>query len=104
MEKQERVVDPQVIDEVMKLPFHKAYEHLNGGNASNSNHNHNQHQQQQQQQPIITRNLIEAAAILSLVVQVQKMITVHCTVHSFISIPPQSNIDIELYSTLGVIE
>ena len=47
--------------------------------------------------------------MLSLVVQVQ-MITVHCTlhctatVHSFISIPPQSNIDIELYSTLGVIE
>eukprot|EP00979_Chaetoceros_neogracilis_P002426 scaffold423_cov278-Chaetoceros_neogracile.AAC.3 len=62
MEKQERVVDPQVIDEVMKLPFHKAYEHLNGGNASSSNHNHNQ--QQQQQQPIITRNLIEAAAAL----------------------------------------
>ena len=97
------MVDPQVIDEVMKLPLHKAYEHLNGGNASNSNHNHNQ-QQQQLQQPIITRNLIEAAAVLSLVVQVQ-MITVHCTVHSFISIPPQSNIDIELTtSTLDVIE
>ena len=104
MEKQERVVDPQVIDEVMKLPFHKAYEHLNGGNASNSNHNHNQQQQQQQQQPIITRNLIEAAAILSLVVASSND-HCDCTMHSFnIHSTTQSNIDIELYSTLGVIE
>jgi len=34
MEKQERVVDQEVIDEVMKLPFYKAYGNLiqNGGN------------------------------------------------------------------------
>jgi len=67
MEKQERVIDPQVIDEVMKLPFHKAYEHVNGGNASasaNTSTSSNRNQQQQQQQPIITRELIEAAAAL----------------------------------------
>lgn len=75
MEKQERVIDPQVIDEVMKLPFHKAYENLNVGNVSNgggsggggggsgSGSGSGQHQQQQHA-PIITRELIEAAAAL----------------------------------------
>lgn len=65
MEKQERVVDPQVIDEVMKLPFHKAYGHPYN-NGANSNHlnggvNSPQHQNPQ---PIITRELVEAAAAL----------------------------------------
>lgn len=59
MEKQERVVDPAVIDEVMKLPFHKAYQHLlsnggvNGLPAGGAPH-----------QPIVTRELVEQAASL----------------------------------------
>lgn len=73
MEKQERVVDPQVINEVMKLPFHKAYEHLSQQhNSSNSNHTpsggnpstQSQPPQRQQHHPILTRELIEAAAAL----------------------------------------
>ena len=59
MEKQERVVDSQVIDEVLKLPFDRAYSHLNssfvGGadpNAGGGGH------------PFITRELVEAAAAL----------------------------------------
>ncbi len=59
IEKQERTVDPQVIDEVMKLPFHKAYEHLNGTSSHNplSNAHMAQH-------PLISRELVEAAAAL----------------------------------------
>jgi len=57
MEKQERVVDPQVIDEVMKLPFHKAYDHLNGSGSSG-------HKSTVPQHPLITRELVEAAAAL----------------------------------------
>ena len=59
IEKQERTVDPQVIDEVMKLPFHKAYEHLNGTGSHNplSNAHMAQH-------PLISRELVEAAAAL----------------------------------------
>jgi 5'-AMP-activated protein kinase catalytic alpha subunit len=59
MEKQERTVDPQVIDEVMKLPFHKAYEHLNGTSSHNtiSSSHIAQH-------PLISRELVEAAAAL----------------------------------------
>ena len=83
MEKQERVVDPAVIDEVMKLPFHKAYQHLlnGGGGMSNNNgsmvsssHNNNSHQQQSSasssnnnnnnNSSIITRELVESAASL----------------------------------------
>jgi 5'-AMP-activated protein kinase catalytic alpha subunit len=59
MEKQERVVDPQVIDEVMKLPFHKAYEHFNGGQSHNP-----MLPNQIPQHPIISRQLVEAAAAL----------------------------------------
>uniref|UniRef100_A0A7S2WHL7 non-specific serine/threonine protein kinase n=1 Tax=Eucampia antarctica TaxID=49252 RepID=A0A7S2WHL7_9STRA len=59
IEKQERVVDPQVIDEVMKLPFHKAYGHLtNGGNLHGSNGS------SIPQHPLIARELVEAAAAL----------------------------------------
>jgi len=92
MEKQERVIDPQVIDEVMKLPFHKAYENLNVGSVSNGGGSGGgsgggggggsgggsggsgsgtgtgtgsaSGQNQQQHPPIITRELIEAAAAL----------------------------------------
>lgn len=53
MEKQERVVDPQVIDEVMKLPFHKAYESFSNLQSGS-----------QQKIPVITRELVEAAAAL----------------------------------------
>lgn len=59
IEKQERSVDPQVIDEVMKLPFHKAYEHLNG--TSSHNPLNNAHMAQH---PLISRELVEAAAAL----------------------------------------
>ena len=54
MEKQERIIDQEVIDEVMKLPFHKAYGSLspngmvNGVNLSG----------------IVTRELVERAAAL----------------------------------------
>ena len=58
MEKQERVVDPQVIDEVMKLPFHKAYDHLSNGNHSNIMNSNGVHQ------PLISRELVEVAAAL----------------------------------------
>ena len=57
MEKQERVVDPQVIDEVMKLPFHKAYGHLSNGNNGMNGAAMPQH-------PLVSRNLVEAAAAL----------------------------------------
>ena len=58
MEKQERVVDSQVIDEVLKLPFDRAYSHLNSafivGAEPNGVGGH----------PFITRELVEAAAAL----------------------------------------
>ena len=52
IEKQERVVDQQVIDEVMKLPFHLAYENLGAGNNSSS------------QNFVVPRELVETAAAL----------------------------------------
>ena len=64
MEKQERVVDSEVIDEVMKLPFHKAYGSLahNGANhmmngAINIPHHQFPH-------GIVQRELVERAAAL----------------------------------------
>ena len=63
MEKQERVVDSEVIDEVMKLPFHKAYGSLNQNGTSNHMMN-GVMQQQQQQYPIVSRDLVERAAAL----------------------------------------
>lgn len=66
MEKQERVVDPQVIDEVMKLPFHKAYDNLTVGdiNGGGGNPNSNNLANNRPQHPHITRELVEAAAAL----------------------------------------
>jgi 5'-AMP-activated protein kinase catalytic alpha subunit len=66
MEKQERTVDPQVIDEVMQLPLHKAYDHLNfnGSSQSSSSGNSNTNGGHAPQQPFITRELVEAAAAL----------------------------------------
>ncbi|CAB9500160.1 activated protein kinase catalytic subunit alpha-1 [Seminavis robusta] len=63
MEKQERVVDREVIDEVMKLPFHKAYGnvHTNGDHLMNGVMCIPQHQFPQ---GIITRELVEQAAAL----------------------------------------
>jgi 5'-AMP-activated protein kinase, catalytic alpha subunit len=61
MEKQERIVDQEVIDEVMNLPFHKAYGFLNQTNGVNGlNMNH----QQPFPNGLITRDLIERAAAL----------------------------------------
>lgn len=60
MEKQERVIDPAVIDEVMKLPFHKAYQHLMEGGMMNGNGvplNQPTHS-------LISRELVESAASL----------------------------------------
>ena len=62
MEKQERVVDPAVIDEVMKLPFHKAYQHLLNGAMMNGLPS--SLPQNQPSYPLITRELIESAASL----------------------------------------
>lgn len=61
MEKQERVIDSQVIDEVLKLPFHRAYSGLANPNGLNNNHQHHHHQQPLS---VITRELVEAAAAL----------------------------------------
>lgn len=61
MEKQERVVDSQVIDEVLKLPFDRAYSHLNNGfNGGSGDPNGGT----QHGHPVITRELVEAAAAL----------------------------------------
>lgn len=61
IEKQERVVDQEVIDEVMKLPFHKAY-----GNAIQSHGMGGGIDYPLQQFPagLITRDLVEQAASL----------------------------------------
>jgi serine/threonine protein kinase len=63
MEKQERVVDSEVIDEVMKLPFHKAYGSLNssGNQMMNGGINVPQHQFPS---GIVSRELVENAAAL----------------------------------------
>mmetsp|Transcript_37624 Transcript_37624/g.80304 ORF Transcript_37624/g.80304 Transcript_37624/m.80304 type:complete len:698 (-) Transcript_37624:117-2210(-) len=61
MEKQERVVDPAVIDEVMKLPFHKAYQHLTNGGMNGIPSGIPQNQPSH---PLITRELVESAASL----------------------------------------
>ncbi|KAL3925605.1 MAG: hypothetical protein SGILL_000299 [Bacillariaceae sp.] len=58
MEKQERVVDSEVIDEVMKLPFHKAYGSFNQNGVMNGA------MQQQPQYPAVSRDLVERAAAL----------------------------------------
>jgi serine/threonine protein kinase len=87
MEKQERIVDQEVIDEVMKLPFHKAYgnslsSHNNpingliiasGGNtaaaAAGAQHHHHHHHAVVAASAlfptgIVTRELVERAAAL----------------------------------------
>lgn len=61
MEKQERIVDQGVIDEVMKLPFHKAYGNPTQITAVNGMMNIPQHQPPN---GIISRELIERAAAL----------------------------------------
>ena len=61
MEKQERVVDSEVIDEVLKLPFHKAYGSLNSNGLLNGAMNA---PQQQFPQGIVSRELVEQAAAL----------------------------------------
>lgn len=63
MEKQERVIDSEVIDEVMKLPLHKAY---GGTHFANGNHNmlNGAPPQHHPQSPLVSRELIELAAAL----------------------------------------
>jgi len=61
MEKQERVVDAQVIDEVMKLPFHKAYGSMANQNGTT---NHSMNGSAVPQCPTVSRELIEKAAAL----------------------------------------
>lgn len=61
IEKQERIVDQEVIDEVMKLPFHKAYGSLVQSGIMNGAMNIPQHQFPN---GIITRELVETAASL----------------------------------------
>jgi len=71
MEKQERIVDQEVIDEVMELPFHKAYGNHALPNNNNNNNGPNAPPPGQQQQPqhpfptgLVTRELVETAAAL----------------------------------------
>lgn len=52
MEKQERVVDGEVIDEVLKLPFEKVLSTMNMNGAGGGNY------------PVISRDLVERAAAL----------------------------------------
>jgi 5'-AMP-activated protein kinase catalytic alpha subunit len=52
MEKQERVVDGEVIDEVLKLPFEKVLSNMNANGAGGGNY------------PVISRDLVERAAAL----------------------------------------
>lgn len=62
IEKQERIVDQEVIDEVMKLPFHKAY-----GNLANTNSPMNRVLNIPQYQipaGLVTRDMVEHAASL----------------------------------------
>jgi serine/threonine protein kinase len=61
MEKQERIVDQEVIDEVMKLPFHKAYGSLSHNNPINGLIGNAQHAFPT---GIVTRELVERAAAL----------------------------------------
>lgn len=56
MEKQERIVDQEVIDEVMKLPFHKAYGNLKASRNGIT--------QPQFPSGLVTRELVERAAAL----------------------------------------
>lgn len=60
MEKQERVIDSEVIDEVMKLPFHKAY----GGNLGQNGGSHMMTNSMAHQLPSVSRELVERAASL----------------------------------------
>lgn len=60
MEKQERVVDSEVIDEVMKLPFHKAY----GGSFGQNGSNHMLNGAMAHHLPVVSRDLVERAAAL----------------------------------------
>jgi serine/threonine protein kinase len=73
MEKQERVVDQEVIDEVMRLPFHKAYGLVQTNGVQQPPTPTQQQQQQQPQQPplqqpfpnpLVTREMVERAAAL----------------------------------------
>ena len=63
IEKQERIVDQEVIDEVMKLPFHKAYGSL-ASNSSPMNGVMNIPQYHQLPAGLVTRELVEQAASL----------------------------------------
>jgi len=59
MEKQERIVDAEVIDEVMRLPFHKAY----GGSFQNGS-SHMMNGNMPHQLLSVSRELVERAAAL----------------------------------------
>lgn len=62
MEKQERIVDQEVIDEVMRLPFHKAYgSMMNANPAINGSMNIPQHNFPS---GVVTRELVDRAASL----------------------------------------
>ncbi|KAL7555496.1 hypothetical protein ACA910_010969 [Epithemia clementina (nom. ined.)] len=63
IEKQERIVDQEVIDEVMKLPFHKAYGSLVNNNSP-MNGGLNIPQYHQLPAGLVTRDLVERAASL----------------------------------------
>jgi len=56
MEKQERVIDPSIIDEVLKLPFHRAFRNIAAGMSNR--------QMASFPHPLIKRELVETAAML----------------------------------------
>lgn len=64
MEKQERISDSEVIDEVLKLPFHKAYGTLTQSGANHMLNGGVNMAQHQFPRGIITRELVERAAAL----------------------------------------
>lgn len=61
IEKQERIVDQEVIDEVMKLPFHKAY---GGNNFANNSPMNGISQYPPNAAGLVTREMVEHAASL----------------------------------------
>ena len=64
MEKQERVVDSEVIDEVLKLPFHKAYGTMNQNGGNHMMNNGMNVPQHHFPHGIVSRDLVERAAAL----------------------------------------
>jgi serine/threonine protein kinase len=68
IEKQERIVDQEVIDDVMKLPFHKAYGSGPAGDTTSTGNSNSSAAAlaaaAAARMPVVTRDMVEAAASL----------------------------------------